>query len=260
MDTFVQEWSQYLPVALLVMIRLSGIVAFAPIISSSAIAIRTKASLVICMAWLLAPAVAAVPSSCGTLNIMSIVSEVGVGLVFGLVLSLLAESLQFAGAMLGMEFSFSLVNLMDPNTRVETQVVGQTLNWLGILVLLASGLHLSMIAALIRSFAVVPVGSAVVLAGTSGALISMAGGIFLAGIQLAAPVMAATITLEIAVSLVSRISPQIPAMVVGVPTKMLLAYGVLIASLGVWPRWIEDHFVNLLKMGNEMIAPGRGLL
>ncbi len=56
---------------------------------------------------------------------------------------------------------------------------------------------------------------------TGAALAHMAGGIFLAGLQLAAPVMAAALAVEMTVRMVSRLAPMLPAQVVGVPLKTL---------------------------------------
>ena len=70
----------------------------------------------------------------------ALLGELGVGLLFGLSLMLLNEALTFAGTLLGLQFSFSLVNLLDPNSMIETAVLGQMLGWLGILVILGSGL------------------------------------------------------------------------------------------------------------------------
>lgn len=250
----VESWPQFLTVALLVMVRLSGLMVFAPVLSSVAIAPRIKAGLVIAMTLLLAPGVAAVPGARAALDARAILGELSVGLVFGLTLTILTESLEFAGTLLGMEFSFSLVNLLDPNTRVETQVMGQILSWLGVLTILGSGLHLTLIAAVVRSFCAVPVGQAVMQAKTCAALAGMAGGIFLAGVQLAAPVMAAAMAVEMTVALVARLSPQLPAMVVGIPLKTMVSYAVLVGSLAVWPGWIERHFSALLDTASRLIV------
>jgi flagellar biosynthetic protein FliR len=183
-----------------------------------------------------------------------VLGELGVGLIFGLSLSLLNESLEFAGALLGVEFSFSLVNLLDPNSMVETAVLGQMLGWLGVLVIIGSGLDRSLLAALVRSFSTVPVGQAVIQARTGVALATMAGGIFLAGVQLAAPVMAAALAAEVTIALVARLSPQLPAMVISIPLKTMVSYLVLIASLAIWPGWIERHFTALLTAATQLMV------
>ena len=248
------NWPQYLIVGVLVLIRLSGLMMFAPVFSSGAIAPRIKAGFVIAMTVLLTPAVAAVPNLKVALDARSVLGELGVGLVFGLSLMLLNEALMFAGMLLGMQFSFSLVNLLDPNSMIETPVLGQMLSWLGILVIIAAGLDRSLLAAVVRSFRTVPVGQAVIAAKTGAALAMMAGGIFLAGLQLAAPVIAASLAVEMTISLVGRLSPQLPAMVMSIPLKTMVSYTVLIGSLAVWPGWIERHFSALLDAAGRLMA------
>lgn len=248
------DWQSYFTAGVLVLVRLSGLMVFAPVFSSAAIAPRIKAGFVIAMTALLAPAVAAVPGAHPTLDMQSVLGELAVGLVFGVSLSLLMEALTFAGSLLGLQFSFSLVNLMDPNSRIEIDVLGQMLNWFGLLVIIAAGLDRSLIAAVVRSFSVVPVGDAVMKAKTGAAIAMMAGGIFLAGLQLAAPVLAASLTVEVVVALVSRLAPQLPAMVVSIPLKTLVSYVVLIASLAMWPGWIERHFTALLDAAGKLMA------
>jgi flagellar biosynthetic protein FliR len=250
----IEGWPQYLTATLLVMVRLSGLMVVAPVFSSPAISPRVKAGLVFAMTVLLAPAVASVPGARPVLDTRAVLGELGVGLVFGLSLNLLNEALEFAGTLLGLQFSFSLVNLLDPNSRIETAVLGQMLGWLGLLVILQSGLDRSLLAAVVRSFSTAPVGQAVMQAKTGVALAGMASGIFLAGLQLAAPVMAAALAVEVTIALVARLSPQLPATVVSIPLKTMVSYVVLIASLAVWPGWIERHFTALLDAAARLVV------
>jgi len=252
-STLIQNWPQYLATAVLVMIRLSGLMVFAPLFSSAAIAPRIKVGFVIAMTVLLAPVVAAVPNARATLDTRAVLGELGVGLVFGISLMLLNEALTFAGTLLGIQFSFSLVNLMDPNSMIETPVLGQMLGWLGVLVIMGAGLDRSLLAAMVRSFRFVPVGQAFIEAKTGAALAGMAGGIFLAGLQLAAPVIAATLAVEVTIALIGRLSPQLPSMVMSIPLKTIMSYVVLIGSLAVWPGWIEQHFNALLDAAARLM-------
>lgn len=248
------DWEQFLTSGVLVAVRLSGLMVFAPVFSSPAIAPRIKAGFIFALTILLAPVVAVVPGAHVEIGVLSIAGELGVGLVFGLSLMMLTESLLFAGTLLGWSFSFSLINLLDPNTQVETPVLGQMLGWFGVLVILGAGLDRVLLAAVVRSFCLVPVGHAVVQAHTGAALAAMAGGIFLSGLQLAAPVMAATLVVEMTISMVSRLAPMLPVQVVGVPLKTMASYTVLIGSLAVWPGWIERHFAALLDAAGKLLV------
>jgi flagellar biosynthetic protein FliR len=250
----IKDWPEYLTAGMLVMVRLSGLFVFAPIFSSAAISMRVKAGFVFAMTVLLAPSVSLIPGARPVLDYSALLGELGVGLIFGFSLSLLNEALNFAGAMLGMEFSFSLVNLLDPNSKVETAVLGQMLGWMGILILLGAGLDRTMIAALVRSFVVVPVGRGMVEASTGVAMVRMTGGIFLAGLQLASPVIAAALAVEVTVGMIGKLAPQLPTQIVGIPLKTITCYVVLIGSLGVWPRWVESHFTALLDSAGKLLV------
>ncbi len=251
-----EGFEQYVSVGVLVAIRMSGLMVFAPLFSSSAIAPRIKAGFVLALTMLLAPVVGLVAGARVVLDARGILGELGVGLVFGLCLMVLTESLMMAGTLMGMSFSFSLVNLLDPNTMVETPVLGQMLGWLGLLVIIGSGLDRNLLAAVVRSFVLVPVGQAVIQASAGPAMAEMVGGIFLAGLQLAAPIMAAALAVEMTISMVSRLAPMLPVQVVGIPLKTMASYGVLIGSLAVWPGWIERHFSTLLDAAARLLVHG----
>src|ERR1700758_1496205 len=153
------DWPHFLSAMVLVMVRISGLMAFAPIFSSGAIPMRVKATFVIAVSFLLAPIVSAMPLAQAELGILSVLGELAVGLLFGLGLSLFSEILTFTGQLLGFQFSFSLVNLLDPNSSIETPLLSQLLALFGTLVLIGAGLHRTILLALLSSFRDTPVGS-----------------------------------------------------------------------------------------------------
>lgn len=240
--------------AVLVSVRLSGVMVFVPVLSSAAIAPMIKAGFVIALTILLFPVVTVLPGARPVLDMSALLGELGVGLVFGLSLKMLTEALAFAGTLLGLQFSFSLVNLLDPNSMVDTPVLGQMLNWFGILVLIHFGFDRVLLAALMRTFCTVPIGHAMVQSAAGPVLSTMASGIFIAGMQLAAPVMAAAFTVETVIALVGRLSPQLPVMFISIPLKTMMSYLVLIASLAVWPGWIDHHFTALLESSVHLVV------
>jgi len=241
----------------LALVRVSGVVVFAPFFNSAALPIRTKAVFVGAVAWLLAPLVATLPGAQVSLGFSSLLGELAIGLVYGLALTLLNEMLLFAGQLAGLQFSFSLVNLMDPASSIQTPLMGELFQLMGTLVVITAGLDRILLASLVRSFQVVPLGCYTLSPVTAAALVRAAGGIFLAATELAAPVLAATLLVEVAVSLLGKLSPQLPVMSLTVPLKTLTGFAVLIGSLALWPRFIEARFAGLLDMAERLIAvPG----
>jgi flagellar biosynthesis protein FliR len=252
------DWSTFLSAMTLALVRISGVVLFAPFFSSNALPARTKAVFVLAVAYLLAPVVASLPSARAEITFTAILGELAVGLVYGLSLALLNEMLLFAGQIAGVQFSFSLVNLMDPSSPIETPLLGEIFQLMGTLVLLAAGLDRILLASLVRSFRAVPLGTYALAPATGLAIVRAAGGVFVAALELAAPVLAATMLVEIAVALMGRLSPQLPVMNLTVPMKTLTGFVVLAGSLALWPRFIEARFGGLLDMAERLLASHGG--
>jgi flagellar biosynthetic protein FliR len=249
------EWAGFLSAMTLVLVRVSGMIAFAPFFSSTALTLRTKAVFVGAVAWLLAPLAAALPDAHTTISFSALLGELAVGLVYGLTLTLLNEMLLFAGQIAGVQFSFSMVNLLDPTSSIQTPLLGDLFQLMGSLVLIGAGLDRILLASMVRSFRVAPLGSYALQPVTALAIVRAAGGIFLAAVELAAPVLAATMLVEIAVSLLGKLSPQLPVMNLTVPLKTLTGFALLTGSLALWPRFIEERFAGLLDMAERLIAP-----
>ena len=257
------DWPTFLSAMTLALVRVSSMVAFAPFFSSTALPMRVKAAFVGAVAFLLAPLVAALPHAQTTISFPAILGELAIGLVYGLSLTLLSEMMLFAGQILGLQFSFSLVNLMDPASAIQTPLLGDLFSLMGTLVLITAGLDRILLASVVRSFHAVPLGAFALAPPTALAIVRAAGGIFLAAVELAAPVLAATMLLEFAVALLGKLSPQLPVMMLTVPLKTLTGFVILTGSLALWPRFIEARVSGLLDMAERLIsvslaAPGGG--
>lgn len=248
------DWPHYLAALVLVMVRISGIMVFAPVFSSAAIPKQMKALFVLAVSVLLAPVVAGLPLAHAEIGVLPILGELAVGMIFGLTLSMLNEVVLFAGQVIGVQFSFSLVNLLDPNSSIQTPLMGQMFSLFVTLTLLATGLHRILLAAVIRSFATAPVGT-VMLDGHAGvAMLNLFSGVFLAALQLAAPVLASTMLADTALALMGRLSPQLPVMALTVPAKTILGYIVLLGSLALWPAFFEARFSSLLNVAQGLVV------
>src|ERR1017187_2505183 len=237
------DWTTFLTAMTLALVRVSGMVAFAPFFSSAALPIRVKAVFVGAVAYLLGPLVAALPCTRVSIGFSALLGELAVGLVYGLTLTLLNEMLLFAGQIAGVQFSFSLVNLLDPASSIQTPLMGELFQLMGTLVIITAGLDRIMLASMVRSFHVAPLGSFALAPTSALEIVRAAGGIFLAAVELAAPVLAATMLVEVSVALLGKLSPQLPVMMLTVPMKTLTGFAILAGSLALWGS--EEHTSEL---------------
>jgi flagellar biosynthesis protein FliR len=254
MNATITDWTQFLSALTLTLVRVSGIVVFAPFFASTALPVRAKAAFVGAVAFLLAPLVAALPHAQASIGFSALVGELAVGLVYGLSLTLLNEMLLFAGQIAGLQFSFSLVNLLDPASAIQTPLLGDLLQLMGTLVLITAGLDRILLASLVRSFRAAPLGAFAFTQPAALTIAHAAAGIFLAAVELAAPILAATMLVEITVALLGKLSPQLPVIALTVPLKTVTGFAILSGCLALWPRFIEARFANLLDMADRLIA------
>lgn len=252
------DWPTFLSAMVLALVRVSGMVALAPFFSFTGLPARTKAVFVQAVAFLLAPLVASLPNARAEISFAAVLGELAVGLVYGLALAMLSEMLLFAGQIVGMQLSFSLVNLMDPSSQIETPLMGNLFQLAGTLVVIAAGLDRILLDSVVRSFRAAPLGSFAMAPATALVLVRAAGGVFVAALELAAPVLAATMLVEISVALMGKLSPQLPVMFLSVPIKTLTGFVVLAGSLALWARFIEARFSGLLDMAERLIAVPAG--
>lgn len=247
------DWEHLLKAALLVCIRISGLFVFAPIFSSQAVPPKIKSVFLLVLTLVLTPVAAGLPGSHIEVGLRSILGELGVTALLGLSLCLLNELASLAGQLLGMQFSFSLVNLLDPNSEVQTPLLAQMLSLLEITVLLAAGLHRTILAALLHTFAVVPLGAGLAPRDAGLHLVTAMSGVFVAALQLAAPVISATLLVEVGIALMSRVSPQLPVLALSVPAKTVIGYGMLLGSMALWPAFFEARFDGLLNTAQLLL-------
>lgn len=230
----------------LVCLRLGGLFIFAPCFSSAAVAPRLKAVLLFAMTLSIGPVVVGQSTGHLQIGILSVAREMLISLVFGLVLSLVMELANSAGQLVGLQTSLTLVNLMDPSSNIETSLFASLFQMFTTTLLVSTGADRAMIGGLLRTFNAIPLGGADLKIDCVRLMIPLLGGIILAAFQLAAPLIAATVLVEVSIACLSRLSPQLPVMALTVPAKTLMGYVVLMISLSAWSIFIERRFSLLL--------------
>lgn len=223
------------PVFLLVFVRVAAIVGTMPLLGEATVPAQVKAAMALLLSLLLYPLVAGgfaarVPDA--TLAwVPALVMEVLVGGVIGFTVRLITAAFEFAGEVVGYVLGLSLAQAVDPQTHLQVPIVGQFLTVLGFLTFLAINAHHVLIAALVQSFAWVPPFAPAVGAGFADTLVDLAFNLFCLGLQIAAPVVAAMLLVNVAMGIVARAVPQMHVMLVAMPLTIAIGFVVLGLSL-----------------------------
>ena len=115
-------------------------------------------------------------------------AEALVGLLIGLAVQFVFEAAQFAGQVMGMQVGFGLVNILDPSTQVDTPVLAVFSQTIAMLIFLQLGVHRWLMQGTGVELCLSPAQEPPAASGElTRQLLHAAGGIWLAGVQIAAP-------------------------------------------------------------------------
>ena len=239
-------------------VRISGLMLFAPFFGSTVIPARIKAVLTLALTFLLYPMVAhTIPKMTLEQWPGLVCSELLVGLALGIATSIVFDAVQMAGQILSIQMGYSLVNILDPNTQVESTVVATFHQTMAMLIFLRLDVHFWLLRAVGNSFDYLPPGSAHLSSAFTLAVLGSGASVIEIGVQIAAPVLSATLLTDIVLGLLGKASPQLPIMLLGPAIKSLLGLSVLAAALRYWPDMFRTLFLNSLRYGENLLHLAR---
>jgi len=245
---------QWLAAAVFLGARVSGLMVFCPFLGSSAIPVRLKAVLTVLITVLLYPLRGPVQLDFHSWQWTGIVlSEIVIGLILGLAANFMMEAPMMAGQILGVQMGYSLATLFDPQTQADTPVLGELHRLGALLIFLQLDVHHWLLRAVVKSFAYLPAQTGLSSHGAMTGLLQAAGGIFLVGVQIAAPALVATLLADVALGFLGKASPQLPVLFIGLSVKNLLGMAVLFGVIAYWPHSFSARFADSIGLGERLL-------
>jgi flagellar biosynthetic protein FliR len=149
-----------------------------------------------------------------------VVEEVVIGLLLGAMTSFCVQIIMFSGKIIDMEIGVSMAQIYDPTTRIQVGIMGNFYYYILLLMLIVSGLYRYLIAAIVETYNVIPVGG--VKFGTSiyKTVIDFMSDYFIIGFRIALPVFATMLLFNCILGILARIAPQMNMFVVGMQLKI----------------------------------------
>ncbi len=249
---------QVITAFLTITVRLSGLMLFAPFYGSQAIPPRVKVGLVIAVSVLFYPALS---PSLAHIDLSAwpalVFTELLIGAAIGIATNLVFDAVQMAGQVLSTQMGYSLINILDPQTQVESTVMALFHQTIAMLIFLRLDVHLWLLRALGRSFTILPPGTAHLSGAFTMTAVRAAGEVFTLGVQIAAPVLSATFLTDVVLGLLGKASPQAPLMMLGPPIKTLLGLAILFVALKYWPAMLDRLFLSSMELSNHLLEQAR---
>ncbi|KUO70105.1 MAG: flagellar biosynthetic protein FliR [Desulfosporosinus sp. BRH_c37] len=236
------QWN--LSLFLLILSRWAGMIMLAPVFGARGVPGFVRLGLAASITVIVYPMIsAAKPSIPIELlpYIAVVIKEVLVGLVIGFVIYTMTSILQGAGQLIDFQMGFTMGAAIDPVYGIQSPMMGNFQMVLATMLLLATNSHHYLIAAMLKSYAYIPINPSNP-PGNFSFYAQLMANVFALAIQLAMPVFGALLVSDVGVGLLSRTVPQLNIFSIVFPVKIIFGFIILFLAIPFFGESIMHLF------------------
>ncbi len=252
------ELSTWIAAFLWPLTRILGLIATAPLFSNLSIPVRVKIGFGVMLSLVIAPTVPALPAAdpMSLVGLLIVIQQLIIGLAMGFTMRIIFAAVEMAGEITGLTMGFGFATFFDPQTRARSSAIAQFLALLALMIFLATDVHLMMLSTLAESFISLPISSAPTGGNAFRQIAEMGKLIFIAGVQLSLPMVAALLLTNIALGILTRAAPQLNLFGIGFPVTLGVGFIVLMLSLPYLPTLLDRLFNEGIVSARQIVTPG----
>ena len=219
----------------LVMTRLSGMIAAAPFFSTIQAPFQAKAILVFVVAFIMYPMVAAnIPAQLSghlidmPVLLVMIVKEAAIGAIIGFCANLIFVGIQMAGQILSMQMGLSISNILDPLTQQSVPVLGQFYMFIASLTFIFINGHIWLFSSIYESYKVIPINYNFIFTGPFlEKIVHLTSQLFNIAFAIIVPIYAVLIITAMILGLMSKALPRMNVFMVALPIKIYIGLALM---------------------------------
>ncbi|OQY10251.1 MAG: flagellar biosynthetic protein FliR [Marinitoga sp. 4572_148] len=237
----------------IIFFRIVGLTVSAPVIGSRTIPTTLKIFFALFISWITLPLVNLnVPDLPIFYLITILIINFLLGVLIGLIAYIPIAAIQFAGQFFAFQMGFAMAGIFDPISGEESPIIGQLAFLIGIFAFLSFKMHIILFQIIMNSFQTIPIIFSLNMKFFPE-IISMFGKVFEVGAQLAIPMSAFMLAVNVSLGIVSRMIPQINVFIVGIPLNILVGILILLSIIGVWVEILNLNLVEIIKWINSLL-------
>ncbi len=230
---------------LLALTRVTATLAFIPITGGKAVPNLVKVGLSGLVTIVIFPMIEtshiSVDVDVFSMSLM-IASEILIGVSTALFVNFVFAGVQLAGAAIGFQVGFGIVNVVDPITSLQVSLTSQYFNLVTTLLFLAFNVHHILLRGVAGSFSMVPLGGFSADDALLDVLFDSMSAVYMTGAQISAPLTVMLLLKQAAMGLIVRTIPQMNIMIVGLPMTIALGLITIAITLPTMSVYIEKLF------------------
>ncbi len=169
------------------------------------------------------------------------------GTILGFIVNCIIKAVESGGDMINMQQGVSSATIMDPSTSSQVSIMGRIFGLLGLIIFIEIGGVYWTFNAFIRSFEIFPIYSYAIPIDeiiNMTYLVKITSNVLYIGLQIAGPVLIATLGQDIILGIISKTAPQVNVFQMSFLFKPCLGAAILIVVLPMLFEVICEYFLS----------------
>lgn len=240
-------FSAALGAGLIIFARMVGFIRFSPIFNRKEIPVLIKVSLAFLMTITITSVLKPAMPPADNSMFLSIVLNIAVGAMIGYMAQLILIAIDAGADMINMQMGLSSAMVLDPTTQSQVSILEKCFSLLGILIFIELGGIYWLLQAFMRSFELFPIyATSIPLTKIVNMdyLIQMTSNVLYMGLQIASPVLLATLGQDIILGVISKTAPQVNVFQLSFLFKPVLGAAIIVWILPMLVNIISDYFLS----------------
>ena len=183
--------------------------------------------------------------------ILLLSNEAIYGFALGVIVSLIFSAVRLGGRIVERQIGLAMAQILDPLTGERTQPLGSLLEMVLILLFLSANGHHLLLLIISRSYDSFPVGSIPTIQILTTGIIQAGSAMFISGLKISAPILAAFLLLMVVLAILARIVPEMNILFISLPLRVglgLLMMTIFVPFISSFVSEFADFMNKLLPI------------
>ncbi len=231
--------------------RVAGLMRTAPFLQRSEIPMIAKVGFALIFTIILSMLIRPETPPQGLSIIYAVVINYLCGALIGFIVNCIVKAVESGGDMINMQQGVSSATIMDPTTSSQISIMGRIFSLIGLIIFLEIGGAYWTFNAFIRSFEIFPIYSSFVPLDeivNMPYLVKITSNVLYIGLQIASPVLLATLGQDIILGIISKTAPQVNVFQMSFLFKPCMGAAILVVIMPSLLNVISDFFMSFANI------------
>lgn len=236
----------------LILTRLSAFFLILPVFGWLVVPGTIKAAMVIILSIFFSTIVpyTLIPTQVSSFQAFLLISNEAIyGLALGIVARCIFSAVKIGGEIVEDQIGFTMSEVLDPLTGESARSLSSLLEMIFILLFLSANGHHLFISIITQSYESFPIGSIPTIEILTGGIVNAGTAMLIAGLKLAAPILAAFLLLMVVLAILARIVPEMNILFISLPVRV----GLGLLMMAIFVPFLSSFVSEFAELMNKLI-------